>query len=235
MNRKLILALPLVIATVLAMTAPARAACPINDLDCDPGGGGPASITTTLHVVDSSQATVSATGINCGVAGDDCQQSYTYAVDGDPPSVTLTATGVPAGYAARLFSCPTTTGSACNGSESQCGVGSCTLDMSADYLVRLSLADITPPSTATVSGPARVGPSVRHFSASASDEAGVVSYRYYLDGVDQGLFPAGSGYDVPLGSIAEGRTRWPRAPATPRATSRTRCPPSRSSSTSRRG
>jgi hypothetical protein len=177
MYRKLILARPLGVAMMLALSGTARAACPINDPDCDPG---PSTVTKTLHVVDSSQATLTATGINCGVAGDDCTESYTYSIDDASPSVTLTASGVPAGYTARLFKCTTTAGSACigGGTGTQCGVGSCTFDMDADYLVRLSVADETAPNVATVSGPSKVGPSVRHFTASASDGAGVVSYRY---------------------------------------------------------
>jgi hypothetical protein len=205
LNRSLTLILPLLaIAGALALSASAHAVCPVDDLSCGGGGGGTTTVTKTLHVVDSTQATITATGINCGVAGDDCQESYTYDVDADSPSVTLTATGVPAGYTARLFSCTTTTGSTCVGSESLCGVGSCTLDMSANYLVRMAVADETPPTTATVSGPDKVGPSVHHFNASATDGAGVVSYRYYLDGVDQGLSSPGSGYDVPVGSLSEG-------------------------------
>ncbi len=201
MNRKLILALPLLIAGALAMSASAQATCPIAQPDCGPGDP---PTTTTLHVVGSTQATVTATGINCGVAGNDCDESYTYAFDDDLPSVTLTATGVPAGYTARLFKCTTTTGSTCIGSESQCGVGSCTFGMDANYRVRLAVADETPPGTASVSGPSKVGPSVRHFTASATDGAGVVSYRYYVDGVDQGLFAPGAGYDVAVDSISEG-------------------------------
>ncbi len=205
MNRKLFLALPLMIAAALAMTAPAQAACPIGDPTCGTGGGGSNPVTKTLSVVDSSQATVTATGINCGVAGDDCQESYTYdAVEDEPPSVTLTATGVPAGYTAKLYSCTTSNGASCIGTETQCGVGSCTVTMSANYRVQMSVADETAPSTATVSGPGKVGPSVRHFTASASDGAGVVSYRYYLDGIDQGLYSPGAGYDVPVGSLSEG-------------------------------
>jgi hypothetical protein len=76
--------------------------------------------------------------------------------------------------------------------------------MNANLRVRLSVADETAPSTATVSGPAKVGPAVHHFNASASDGAGVVSYRYYLDGIDQGLFSPVAGYDVPVGSLSEG-------------------------------
>ena len=68
-------------------------------------------------MADSSQATLTATGINCGVAGDDCTESYTYDFDAEPPSVTLTASGVPAGYTARVFKCTTTTGSTCVGAE----------------------------------------------------------------------------------------------------------------------
>ena len=64
MNRKLFLALPLVIAAMLALSTSAHAACPIGG--CDPGD--PGTITNTLHVADSTQATLSATGINCGVA-----------------------------------------------------------------------------------------------------------------------------------------------------------------------
>lgn len=203
MNRKLILALSLVVAAMLALSGTARAACPIDDPDCGGGGGGPDTVTRTLHVVDSSQATLTATGINCGVAGDDCTEPYTYATDEEPPSVTLNATGVPAGYTAHLFKCTTINGTSCAGSETQCGVGSCTLEMSANYRVRLAVSDDTAPSTATVSGPSKAGPSVRHFTASASDGAGVVSYHFWLDGVDQGLFSPGAGYDVPT-SLAQG-------------------------------
>ena len=35
----------------------------------------------------------------------------------------------------------------------------------------------------------------------------MVSYRFHLDGVDQGLFSPGAGYDVPVDSLSEGRTR----------------------------
>jgi hypothetical protein len=76
--------------------------------------------------------------------------------------------------------------------------------MDANQLGRMSVADETPPSTATVAGPDKVGPTVHHFSASASDSAGVVSYRYYLDGVNQGLFAPGTGYDAPVNSLSEG-------------------------------
>jgi hypothetical protein len=75
--------------------------------------------------------------------------------------------------------------------------------MGTSQRVRLTVADETPPSTATLTGPDKVGPTVHHFTASASDGAGVVSYRYYLDGVDQGL-SSPSGYDVPVGSLSEG-------------------------------
>jgi Big-like domain-containing protein len=201
--RKLIIALPLVVATMMALSGTARAACPIDDPDCDPG---PGTVTKTLHVVDSSQAALTATGINCGVAGNDCTESYTYTIDEEPPSVTLTASGVPAGYTARLFKCTTTVGSTCvgGGTGTECGVGSCTFEMDANYLVRLSVADETAPSATTVSGPSKVGPSVRHFTASASDGAGVVSYRFYLDGVDQGLYGPVSGFDVPVDTLPEG-------------------------------
>lgn len=201
MYRKLILALPLVVAAMLALSGTARAACPVDDPDCDPG---PSTVTKTLHVVDSSQATLTAAGINCGVAGDDCTQSYTYSIDEEAPSVTLTAGGVPAGYTARLFKCTTTTGNTCVGAESLCGIGSCTLEMSSNWRVRLQVADETAPSAATVSGPSKVGPSVRHFTASASDGAGVVSYRFYVDGIDQGLYGPGSGFDVSVDTLSEG-------------------------------
>ena len=203
MYRKLILAIPLVVVAMLALSGTARAACPIDDPDCG-GPGDPAPITKTLHVADSFQATLTATGINCGVAGDDCTESYTYDFDAEPPSVTLTASGVPAGYTARVFKCTTTTGSTCVGAESLCGIGSCTLEMSSNWRVRLQVADETAPSAATVSGPGKVGPSVRHFTASATDGAGVVSYRFYLDGIDQGLYGSGSGFDVPVDTLSEG-------------------------------
>ena len=87
---------------MLALGPAAHAACPVDDPTCGVGGGATGRPRPST-VVDSTQATVTATGINCGVAGDDCQESYTYAVDDEIPSVTLTATGVPAGYTARLF------------------------------------------------------------------------------------------------------------------------------------
>jgi hypothetical protein len=59
MNRKLILALPLLIAGMLALGGSAHATCPIDNPGCGPGDP---PTTTTLHVVDSTQATVTATG-----------------------------------------------------------------------------------------------------------------------------------------------------------------------------
>lgn len=193
----------LVIVGVLGSGGSAQASCPIDDPDCT-GGGGPITITRTLRVVDSSQATLTGTGINCGVAGDDCTQSYSYSSDADPPDVMLTASGVPAGYTARIFSCTSTSVDSCGGAETQCGIGSCTVTINTNYRVRMSVADETAPSTATVSGPDKVGPTVRHFTASATDGAGVTSYRFYLDGVDQGLSSPGSGYDVPVTSLSQG-------------------------------
>jgi hypothetical protein len=84
LSRKLIHVVALlVIVGMLSLGGSAHAACPENDPDCDPGGG-VTTITRTLHVVDSSQATVTATGINCGVAGDDCSESYSYTTDEAP-------------------------------------------------------------------------------------------------------------------------------------------------------
>ena len=145
-------------------------------------------------------------GINCGVAGNDCTESYTYSIDEEPPSVTLTASGVPAGLHGAALQVHDDHRERVHRwwDRHQCGVGSCTFEMDATTASACTVADETAPSAATVSGPGKVGPSVRHFTASATDGAGVVSYRFYLDGVDQGLVSPGAGYDVAVDSLSEG-------------------------------
>src|SRR3954453_1038032 len=105
-----VLTLLVIVGTLALGGSAARAACPENDPDCGLGGGGVVTFTKHLYVVDSTQATVTAAGINCGVAGDDCTEAYSYTEDEQPPSVTMIAGGVPAGYTARLFSCTATSG-----------------------------------------------------------------------------------------------------------------------------
>jgi hypothetical protein len=213
--RKLILVLSTALAVLVVIGAGGALAQPP-----DPPGG---SITTpvTVHLFVSPEPgdstvvdTAAPTGqINCGVGGDDCHDTYGATVSCDDngnctsngPTETLTASGFPvAGYTARFLACPTTVaGSTCTSVESACGDTTCTLEMNRHTRVRVVWVDTAAPSKPTVSGPAKVGPAVRHFAGGgATDNTGVSAYRYFLDGADQGV--SDTGFDVPTGSLGAG-------------------------------
>lgn len=209
MNRKLILALPLVVVAMLALSGTAHAACPIDDPDC--GDPGPVITHPTVHLfVDSPSAgtvTDNLGEISCGTSGADCSESYISTRSCDDgectstgPSVTVTASGFPAsGYTAQLYVCDTTTtGSTCL-NQTFCGNASCTLEMNQNWRLRVAWVDTTAPTAPSVSGPSVAGPSVRHFDASgSSDNSGSVSaYRYYLDDAPTGVDASpGAGFDA---------------------------------------
>jgi hypothetical protein len=219
MHHKLILALPILIAALLAMSGTAQALpCnPDTDPDCDPGGG-----TTVTHpivhlFVDSPSAgtvTDNHGEISCGTTGSDCSENYTstrtcadFECTSTGPSVTVTASGYPvSGYTAQLSVCDTSASGVGCTNQTFCGFTSCTLEMNQNWRLKVAWVDTTAPTAPGISGPTVVGPSVRHFNASGStDNSGSVSsYRYYLDDVDEGLVDAGTGFDVPVDSLSAG-------------------------------
>ena len=61
----------------------------------------------------------------------------------------------------------------------------------------------TAPTKPSISGPAKVGPTVHHFAGGgATDNTGVSDYRYFLDGVDEGA--SATGFDVDVASLSAG-------------------------------
>jgi Bacterial Ig-like domain len=228
-NRKLLLVLStLVLAMLVLGTSSALAIptpCDPTDPDCEPfpePSPGPTTTARPVHlfVTEPSDGTVSDTAaptgqINCGAGGDDCGQIYTSLVTCDPeddctsdgPTETLVASGFPLpGYTARFFACTSNSAgtTACAAGEAcDDGAGGCTLEMSQSWRVRLEWSDTTAPTTPSINGPAKVGPAVHHFTGGgATDNTGVSSYRYFLDGADEGL--SAGGYDVDVASLSAG-------------------------------
>jgi hypothetical protein len=216
-KRALALALPLALAALASLTAASALAVPCNpdvNPDCGASGGGPTNTSITTHLTVTAPSTGSITsspaGINCG---SDCSEGYSYNQSCDEgdctnsgvDAVTLSASGGPSGYTAQLYRCDSNaTGTTCT-SETFCGNNTCDLTMDQNLRARAVWVDTTAPTAPTsVSGPTKVGPSAKHFSASgATDNSGSVSsYHYYLDGVSQGL--SSTGYDVPVDSLSEG-------------------------------
>ena len=75
--------------------------------------------------------------------------------------------------------------------------------MNQNWRVRVEWADTTAPTKPSISGPAKVGPAVHHFAGGgATDNTAVTGYRYFLDGVDQGV--SDSGFDVDVTSLGAG-------------------------------
>jgi hypothetical protein len=149
------------------------------------------------------------------VGGDDCGQIYDATTTCDPdlictsdgPSETLVASGfVLPGYTARFFACTSNAAgtTACTaGAPCDNGAGGCTLEMNQNWRVRVEWLDTTAPTKPSTSGPAKVGPAVHHFAGGgATDNTGVTDYRYFLDGVEQGVSP--TGYDVDVAAFSAG-------------------------------
>jgi hypothetical protein len=226
MNRKQ-LSTVLAAAAVLVLLAFGAASalavpptCNPGDPDCDPDPG-PVTTTQTVHltvaqpsqgtIVDAAAPAPSSTGqINCGA---DCSQSYTYeqtcdgpddCTESDVDNELLTATGGPAGYSPVFHVCNSNaTGTTCTG-EIVCG-STCSLSMDQNYRARVEWVDTTPPDTPTVTGPDKAGPTARHFSATATDNAGVTGMRFYLDDVLQSTdTTAPYEYDLPVESTSTG-------------------------------
>ena len=207
----------LVVAMLALGTASAFAEphiCIPDDPDCVPfptptpePDPGPTTHPLSVHlfVTEPSGGTVTDTSaptgqINCGAGGDDCGQVYTALVTCDSddnctssgPPETLVASGFPLpGYTARFFACTSNAAgtTACTaGDPCDDGAGGCRLEMNQNWRVRVEWADTTAPTKPSISGPAKVGPAVHHFAGGgATDNTGVTGYRYFLDGVDQGV------------------------------------------------
>src|SRR3954454_12410611 len=149
MNRKLILALPLLalsllFAGMLALSPSAHAVCPVGDLDCEPGGGP----TVTHPRVDLTVATPSRGSVSdddakiaCGGGGIDCSESYTAtrscsgadSCTTTGPSVTLTASGGGSGFGPHWSGCDSAPGSTCS------------ITMDSDHNVSLTWTDDADP------------------------------------------------------------------------------------------
>jgi hypothetical protein len=164
---------------------------PVEDPDCGGGGGSTIEVTHTLSVSKAQGGTiVSSDGtINCGT---DCEQSQTYTQEcefnecGEPePALrqfTLTASGGPAGFAPSWA--VTNDGSSSPYGCDSTTANSCTVTLDADKTVALTWNDVTDPATTLPSSnPTKVGPTVKTFTASASDNASVSRVRFSVDGV----------------------------------------------------
>ena len=219
MTRKLI---PLFVLVVLlgvgALGANPAFAAPCNpDVDdCDPTGGQTVTtVQTDLDVAPPAAGTVTDGGgqISCGV---DCHGDYSYirtcedfeCNDSSVDLVTLNGSGGPSGYSAHFTYCPSNTaGTACTGSTIDCGLGACQISMDDDYRATLAWVDTTAPGQAALSGPSKVGPTVRQFTASGTDNSpgGVTAMRFVLDTVSQPLdTSAPFQFDAPVESLSEG-------------------------------
>ena len=175
------LALALACATLLG-AQPAAAACPINDLDCTPGGDGTTATITHTLTVTKSEGTVTSNpvGINCGT---DCterdSQTVSCTPEGEcnPPnpagwgSYTLTASGGRAGLSPVWTGCDSV------------ATGACQVTLDASRTVNLGWADLTDPVVNTLSVTNAVGGKVgplAQVSATASDTAGVSRVEWFL-------------------------------------------------------
>ena len=121
--------------------------------------------------------------------------------------MTLTGSGGPSGYSAHFTYCAANAaGTACTGPVVDCGLGACDFEMDDDYRATLDWVDTSPPSQAALSGPGKAGPTVRQFTASATDNSGgVTAMRFVLDGVSQPLDTSPPfQFDVPVGTLTEG-------------------------------
>jgi hypothetical protein len=189
---------------------------PDTDPDCDPGGG--QTVTTVqvdLDVAPPPAGTVTDDGGQISCVGD-CHGDYSYirtcedfdcTID-SVDLVSLSGSGGPSGYTAHFTYCAANlAGTACSGPVTDCGLGACQISMDDDYRASLDWVDTTAPSQASLSGPSKVGPSVRQFTASGTDNspAGVIAMRFELDGVSQPLdVSAPFQFDAPVESLVEG-------------------------------
>jgi hypothetical protein len=191
--------LPFAVAVALTCATAAVALPPVcDDPECEGGGGGePVETTFTPELlVTKSAGTVQSSdaNINCGV---DCAHTYSYTrTCGDPctysgiDTVTLTAAGGPAGYSPAWSLCrmnPST--DLCRDStRAGCDVlgsgNSCQIEMGDDTRAELTWVDTAGPNTGFSFPPAVVGPAVKTFTASATDNSGIVTrVQFFIDNV----------------------------------------------------
>jgi hypothetical protein len=178
-SRLAALAFACAVAAIAALTLarPAHAQC----LNCDPGGSGHHTYSSTLTVTKSSgTVTSSPAGINCGTDCDETDQQIVTCTDFDCPdpdstawtTYTLSAAGGPAGFAPSWTGCDSTPSN------------TCVVKNSVDKTVTLGWLDVTDPTVSLTSPAAasKVGTTMS-VSASASDNAGVTKVEFYVDGV----------------------------------------------------
>ena len=206
--------LPLAVAVALTCAAAAVAVPPVcNDpTECEPGGGGDVvtTINPDLFVATTNGGTIQDSplaNINCG---SDCTQggtTYTYTrTCGDPctyenvDTVRLVGAGGPAGFSPSWSLCRAnpSTGVCADADRFECDAlegSTCVIEMYDDTRAQMTWVDTTDPNTAFSSPPAVVGPNVRTFTASPSDNAGVARVEFSIDGVFVGQdTTAGDGF-----------------------------------------
>jgi hypothetical protein len=212
----------LALGTASALAAPPT--CDPTDPDCDPPPPPPVVTHPTAHltVVAPAPGTIVDTGaptgdINCGA---DCSGSYTFTrtcqdlecTDSDFDSEVLTASGGPAGDTAEFHVCQSNpSGTTCFGETICPGEGECDLTMDANYRVSVVWKDTSPPSMPSVTGPTKVGPTVKHFTATATDNHAVTAMQFHVgdntpstDGTPDVDHPGTYEYDVPVADLGEG-------------------------------
>ncbi|MEA2366942.1 MAG: large repetitive protein [Thermoleophilaceae bacterium] len=190
---------PLAAAIALSSAAAATALPPECETDCpDPGGGEVVTTVTPELTVSRTSGTIRDSplaNIDCGA---DCFQggstySYTSTCDGgactyqNVDTVTLVALGGPPGFSPHWTLCAADSTGACkNLTRFPCDSstsGNCGVQMYDDTRVELTWDDTTDPNTSFSSEPAVVGPAVRTFTASATDNSGSVPrVRFRIDG-----------------------------------------------------
>jgi hypothetical protein len=176
----ILFAAPVCAIALLVFARPAAADCPVGG--CGGGGTVHQTFTHTLTVTRPSAGTVTSTpsGISCPAGGGGtCTVSQSQMVTCDelpcdaPTSgwdgYTLTAGGGPSGFDPAL-------GGDCSGTP-------CFVTLDADRSVSLGWVDVTNPTVSLTSPAAgKVGPVVSA-SATASDNAGIASVKFLVDGV----------------------------------------------------
>ncbi len=192
----------------LGLPAQAEAVCTSDGANCT-------TIFRDTYTLSVSRTQGTVTSVPAGIdCGSDCTQSQTYTTVCDDagcgeqtPAVvefTLTANFGSPGFAPSWTGCDSVVS------------GQCHVALDADRSVTLTWIDVTDPET-TLSGPSTVGPSVKTFTATATDNSGVTSVMFRLDG-GAGVIDStpgdGFNYTVGVASYLDGSSHTLTAAAT---------------------
>jgi hypothetical protein len=176
----------LAFAAVLALASPALAAPCGDQSGCENPPPDPIvthPVVSNVLTVTKTAGTVTSTppGINCGMDCSHTSSQTLTCIDGDCTepdpdawdTLTLSASGGPAGYAPSWTGCDSTPG------------GTCSVTVGSDRAVGLSWVDVTAPSvtlTSPAAGSFHGNGSTITLSANASDNSGAVSKVEFLIG-----------------------------------------------------